>query len=93
MDKSHFARLAEVRLPTLFLHQDKSSPTAFDRLRLERDRHVALAFAAADLLIETDEAAAVSRAMGIEFGQGWLFGKPIAEMPEAMRVPSLVAIG
>jgi EAL domain-containing protein (putative c-di-GMP-specific phosphodiesterase class I)/GGDEF domain-containing protein len=33
-------------------------------------------------MIETEQEAAQAAAMGIEYGQGWLFGKPVAELPK-----------
>jgi EAL domain-containing protein (putative c-di-GMP-specific phosphodiesterase class I) len=38
-------------------------------------------------MIEDDKTAGVARTLGIEFGQGWLFGKPLTELPAAASAP------
>ena len=42
-------------------------------------------------MIETEEVAKAAADLGVELGQGWLFGKPVAK-PEGMeRAPTAVA--
>jgi EAL domain-containing protein (putative c-di-GMP-specific phosphodiesterase class I)/GGDEF domain-containing protein len=36
-------------------------------------------------MIEGEELAALAATLGIDFGQGWLFGKPIASLPKPVR--------
>jgi EAL domain-containing protein (putative c-di-GMP-specific phosphodiesterase class I) len=42
-------------------------------------------------MIETEEAAKAVAELGVEFGQGWLFGKPVPKPEGMQRAPSPVA--
>ncbi len=66
---------------------DPSVPAMKDTVRLERDRHVAFAFAAADLLVETDAQGLIVSASGAAQS---IVGRPVASLP-GIRIEDLSA--